>query len=230
MAQTSLIVNGTLGILPQRALLAANGAYFTVSEPTTGTGVAYALQTATSATANGFLLVRNTNSVGGKNIYFDQLRITETATAPTGTLKMVFEIIAETGLVALTTAVATRTPVQGNLGAGYTQTTGAVVQVFSAGAATVPAAVGTRVTIGSAVVDTGVCVAQDTYGLNFGWDAPLGGTAGLTAARATAPATILADAPPVCVAPQTSAWLNMYWVTAAVNTPSFTYTFGYYEL
>lgn len=222
-------VNGQLGLLPQRDILAANGALFTVTEPTLGTGVAYALVTSTSATANGFLCVRNTNPVGGKNIYFDRLAITETATAPTGTLKMVFECIAETGLVTFTGSVATRTPVQGNLGQGYTQATGAQVQVFSGGAATVPAAAGTRVTIGSAVVNTGVAVIHDTYIVGFGQDTLASGKVGLTAARATDSATIVANAPAVCVAPQCSAWLNMYWVTAAANTPSFTYTFSYVE-
>lgn len=224
-------VNGQLGLLPTRDMLAASGSYFNVSEPTTGTGVAYALKTATSATDNGLLLVRNTNPVdGGKSIYFDRLLLTETATAPTGTLKMVIECIGETGLVTLTGNVATRTPVQPNQGAGFTQTTGAVVQVFSAGAATVPAAAGTRQTIGSAVINTGVCVIHDTYGVAFGGDVLAGNSAGLTAARATHSATIVTSGPAIVVAPQCSVWLNMYWVTAAANVPSFTYNFSYFEV
>ena len=48
---------------------------------------------------------------------------------------------------------------------------------FSAGAATVPAAVGTRRNLAEIHIDTGVCVQHDTYVVDFGVDAPSIGTA-----------------------------------------------------
>lgn len=219
-----IVVNGTFNSLSARQFLAGQGNYFTVCEPTIGTGVAYALQTSSSATANGFLAVSN---AGTKTIYFDRLTITETATAPTGTLRMTFEAYNETGIVTLTGNVATRTPV--NLNPTFPNTTGATVQMFSAGAATVPAAAGTRRTLAEFHVDTGVCVAQDTYTLDFGADGATIGKTGLTAARATDPAAIAVAADPIVVGPNSTTWLNMYWVTAATNIPSFTYKFSYIE-
>jgi hypothetical protein len=226
--QTLTTPNGAVALLSSRQMLAGQGKTFVVTEPTLGTGVAYALKTSTSATDNGFLCVSNNNAVGGPSIYFNRLSITETATAPTGTLRMTFEAISETGIVALTGSVASRTPVQIN--AAYGQGTGAVVQFFSAGAATVPAAVGTRRNLAEIHLDTGVCVAHDTYVVDFGAEGPAITTAGLTAARATAPAAIGTVAPAIVVAPQSTVWLNMYWITAAANTPSFTYMFSYHEL
>lgn len=225
MAGASVVVNGQIGLPSSRQMIAAAGGFYTVTEPTLGTGVAYALQTSSSATANGFLMVSNN---GSKTIYFDKLIITETATAATGTLRMTFEAINETGIVAMTGNVATRTPV--NINPAYPNTTGATVQMFSAGAATVPAAVGTRRTMAEINIATGVLVAQDTYVIDFGADGPSVGKAGQTAARATDPATIQVTAPPLVVSPNTTTWLNMYWVTAAANIPSFLYNFSYAEL
>lgn len=229
MAITALTTpNGSIPLLSTRQVLAALGKTFSVTEPTFGTGVAYALQTGTSATANGFLCVSNSNPVGGANIVFDRLAITETAAAATGTLRMTFEAISESGIVAMTGNVATRTPV--NLNTGTANSTGATVQFFSAGAATVPAAAGTRRSLFEVNITTGVLVAQDTIIVDFGADGNAPIKNGGAAARATDPATQPASAPALVVAPGTSAWLNMYWVTAAANAPSFLYTFTYHEL
>lgn len=231
MAQVSQVVlNGQVGLLSSKDMLAAGGALFNVTNPTIGTGIVHANKTAWSATANGFLAVQNNNPVGGKNIYFDRLEITETATAPTGTLVMRWEAYNETGIVALTGAVATATPVQINTGNGYSQSTGAVVQLFAAGAPAVPAAVGTRRLQGQAFIPTGVCVANDVYVLDFSSDSVSGGTAGLTAARATAPARLVTSFAPICVAPQTTTWLNQWWVTAGANVPSYEVNFTFIEL
>ena len=230
MPITSLsTTNGAVALLTSEQMLVALGKGFVVTEPTLGTGVAYALQTATSATANGFLMISNNNTTAsGTNIYLDRLTITETAAAPTGTLRMTFEAINEQGIVAMTGNVATRTPV--NLNTAFTNATGATVQFFSGGAATVPAAVKTRNTLAEIHIDTGVAVQHDTYVIDFGVDSSTIGTAGLTAARAAAPATISTVAPALMVAPQTTTWLNMYWVTAATNVPSFTYQLTYFEV
>lgn len=226
----AVVLNGQVGFPSSRQMLAAAGKYFVVTNPTPGTAIAYALQTGFSATANGLFAIKNTNTVGGANIQLDYLKLKQTATVPTGTLVMNFEAYNETGLVAMTGNVATRTPVQLNQGAGFTQATGAVVQSFAAGAATVPAAVGTRVLQSIGSINTGVAVVHDTYIMNFGADGVLGGTAGLTAARATASATIASQMAPVIIAPQTTSWLNMWWVTQAANTPSFEFELAFIEI
>ncbi len=228
MANTAFVLNGTVGLLSSRQMVAGSGSYFTVTEPTLGTGVAFATVTSSSATANGLFVVRNTNAVGGKNIYLDRLSLIETAAAPTGALTMRVEVVQETGLVVGTGAVATRTPVQINN--GFPQTTGAVVQAFSAGAITIPAAVGTRTTIDDVAIPHGLnAIVHDNYIVDFGADGPSTSTIGLTAARTQA-SRIATQAAPVVVAPQNSVWLNMYWITQAANVPSFCYSLTYAEL
>lgn len=226
MASTALVVNGQISLLKPRAALVAAGAGFIVNNPTPGTAIAYANQTSYSATANGMFLVQNNNPLGGKNIILDQLALVQTATAPTGTLVARFEVVSETGIVAMTGNVASRTPV--NLLSSAFPVTGAGVQSFATGAATVPAAAGTRKILGVVALDCGVSVAHDKWVLDFGGDAS--GTAGLTAARATAPATIVTAAPQVVIGPQSSAWINGWTLTGAANVPSYEFALTYFEI
>lgn len=227
MAVTSnFVLNGQVGILPPDQSAAGAGKYFVVTNPTPGTAIAYAQQVTFSATANAMFSIANTDVVGGTNIYVDYLKLIQTATAPATTLVMRFEVFNETGLVTLTGNVATRTPVSVNSAFAVPGT--ATVQSFAAGAGTVPAAVGTRRLQSVAAINTGVAVIHDQYILQFGSGDTVGGTAGLTAARATASATITGQAAPVVVAPQSTSWINMWWVTGTTNVASFEFEMGLY--
>lgn len=206
-------------------MLAANGGYFSVTNPTPGTAIAWATITAFSATANGLFVVQNT---GNKNIYLDYLYLRQTATAPATTSSLNIDVWNETGLVTGTTAVATRTPVGVNTGS--TQVTGAVVQSFAAGAITIPAAVGTRRLQAVASIPTGITVAQDSFRFDFGADGPGMAKVGLTAARAADPSASCGSAPPIVVAPNTTSWINAWWVGQATNVPSFEFNLTYFEL
>lgn len=208
-------------------MLAANGGYFSVTNPTPGTAIVWATLTAFSATANGLFVIQNT---GAKNIYLDYLYLRQTATAPTGTLSLNIDVFNETGIVTGTGAVATRTPVGINTGSGISQVTGAVVQSFAAGAITIPAAVGTRRLQAIASIPTGVTVAHDSFRFDFGADGPGMAKVGLTAARATDPAALCGSAPPIVVAPQTTSWINAWWPTQAANVPSLEFELTYFEL
>jgi len=228
MSAFAFVLNGQVGLPSSRQILAANGKFFTVTNPTIGTPVVGALKTAWSATANGMLVVANNAPIGGPSIYFDRYYLRLRATAPTGTLTMNFEAYNETGIVAGNTAVSTATPIQVNTGAA--QSTNATVQVFAAGAITIPAAVGTRRLQDTASLVTGVAVDGDVYELQFGQDGLAASKNGGAAARATDPARIVAGMGPIVVAPQTTSWLNMWWLTAATNTPSWEFGFSYFEL
>lgn len=229
----SVVVNGTFNTLSSRQYLAGAGNYWQITNPTPGTAIAYANQTSFSATANGMFSIRNTQSAGAnsKSIYLDRLKLIQTATAPTGTLVMRFEVFIETGAVAMTTAVATRTPINCNPASTTLPSTIAVVQSFAAGAATVPAAAtgATRTLVDVGSLQCGVQVTHDEYVIDFGADGPATGTAGLTAARATAPARISTQMAPVVIAPNCTAWLNGWVVTGAANVPSFEFALGWTE-
>ena len=226
MASTALVVNGQISLLKPRAALVAAGSGYNVTNPTPGTAIVYATQSSYSATANGMFCISNANGVGGKNIVLDQLTLLQTATAPTGTLVARFEVVSETGIVAMTGNVATRTPL--NLLSSSFAPTNATVQSFAAGAATVPAAAGTRKILAQIAVDCGVSVIHDKWVLDFGGDAS--GTAGLTAARATAPATIVTAAPQIIIWPQSSAWINGWTLTGATNVPAYEFALTYFEI
>jgi len=226
--QTSAVVlNGQVGLLSSRDILAGAGKYFVVTNPTPGTAVVAATVTAFSATANGFLLVQNTNPIGGANIYFDYLSLILTGTAPTATTVLRAEVFNETGIVTGTGNVATRTPV--NLNTGGSQSTGAVVQSFAAGQITIPAAVGSRRLQSVTNIPTSLGITGDNYVFAFGTDGNPAGSGQLTAVRATAPARIVTECAPVMVAPQTTSWINLWWLTQATNAASWEFEFGYIE-
>lgn len=209
-------------------MLAGAGKYFTVTNPTIGTPVVGATITAWSATANGMFVISNGAGAGGPNIYLDSLTLRLRSTAPTGTLTQQWECYNETGIVVGTTAVTTRTPVQVNT--GLPQTSVATVQAFAAGAITIPAAVGTRRLQDTAVITTGLGIDGDTYVLQFGQDGVVGGKNGGAAVRATDTAQIVAGMGPIVIAPQTTSWLNMWWLTQAANVPSWEYNLRFFEL
>lgn len=212
-----------------RQQLVKAGKCFVVTNPTPGTAIVHANKTSFSATANGLFVIANNNPSGsGINIYLDQLFLVQTAAAPTGTLVMHLDVYNETGIAAGTTAVATRTPV--NLNPSSTNTTNATVQSFAAGAITIPAAVGVRRLMMVHTISTGVTVQHDTFLVNFGSDHGPVAKNGGAAARATDPATIVSAAPAVCIAPQTTSWINQWWVTAAANVPEYEFALTYTEL
>lgn len=228
MPASALVLNGNIGLLTSRQMLASQGAYFVITNPTLGTGVVWATLATQSATANGLFVIQNTNQVGGKNIYLDKLKLKQTATAPTATLSMNFEAFNEIGLVAGTTAVATRTPI--GINTGGTQVTGAVCQAFSAGGITIPAAVGTRRLQDTCDIATGLTFVKDQFIVDFGQDGPSPSIPGLAAARLTTPVRMSAQMGPVVIAPQTTTWINMWWDATATNVPSFEYSLGFIEL
>ena len=225
----AIVVNGTFNTLSSRQFLSGAGQAFKITNPTAGTAIAYANQTSFSATANGLFLIKNTASLGGKSIYLDRMKLIQTATAPTGTLVMRFEVFLETGLVAMTGNVATRTPVSSNPAMQNPLSTVAVAQSFAAGAATVPAAVGTRTLVDVGSLQCGVQVQHDEYVVDFGADGPAIGTAGLTAARATGPARIATQMDAVVIAPQSTAWINQWVLTGAANVPSYEFNLSWIE-
>jgi hypothetical protein len=75
-----------------------------------------------------------------------------------------------------------------------------------------------------------VTVIHDTVCINFGADGGPVAKNGGAAARATDPAVIVSQMPAVCIAPQTTSWINQWWVTAAANTPSYEFALTYLEI
>ncbi len=228
-----IVANGQVGLIGTRGSLAQAGKYFVATNPTPGTAIAYALKTSYSATANGLFSISNGNPAGsGTNLYLDFVEITQTATVPTGCLVMRFECIVEQAVTALTTAVNATALVPVNVNSGSNTASQATFTYFTTGAGTVPTAVASRRTVGIAALPTSVAVANSTYGIQFSSLANVGpesNGAGLTAAAATAPNRLYTSMPACVLGPQTTAFIQMWWITAAANTPSFEFTVGWAE-
>ncbi len=212
--------------LSQRQRLARNGSSWVVNCQTPGTAIAYAQLTAFSATANGLFVIQNGYAASsGVFIHLDRLELFQTAAVATGTTWS-FEAYNETGIVAGTSAVITRTPIQVN--SGKAQTTSVVVQAFNAGAITIPAAVGTRTLVGQAWIPIGLNVVKDTYVMDFGSDGIAASKTGVTAARATDVARCTGQMNAVIIPPQSTTWINMWGCGSA--TPSFEYNLVYHQI
>jgi hypothetical protein len=228
MPATNIVLNGSIGLLSNRQQLAYQGKYFLVTNPTIGTPVVGATIVAWSATANGMFVFANTAASGGPSIVLDRLILRLRSTAPTGALTQQWEAYNEIGIVTGTGNVTTRTPVQGNAAAPQTSVT--TCQAFAAGCITIPAAVSPRRQVGSATISTGLGIDGDTYTLQFGADGPVTGKQGITAVRAVDSANIVGHMDPIIVAPGTTTWLNMWWLTQAANVPSWEYAVSWFEL
>ena len=224
MSASAVVLNGSISPLSSQEALAQSGNLFVVNCQTPGTAIAYAALTSFSATANGLFVIANNNAPGGKNIWLKRLDLFQTASVATGTTWSM-EAYNESGIVAGTTAVITRTPVNVKPGGAAPLAT---VQAFNAGAITIPAASGTRVLQGQAWLPIGVNVAKDVYTIDFGSDAPAAAKTGLTAARATDVARCVAQMNAICIPPQTTSWLNLWG--CGTSAPSFEYNLIFAEV
>ena len=221
MAGAIAAFSGQLNLSGWRQALAANGLYYVATNPTPGTGVVCGTVTAFSATADGLFTISNN---GGKTIQLDYLALNMSGTAPTATTVMKMAAFNEVGIVAPSAGNVAIVP-KGVLNTGPSSS--AVINGFSAAMCTIPAAVGTRTLVGNWSIPTSLGITGDTYTMLFGGD-PVP-TPGLTAVRATAPANIVAAAPPLSIAPQNTLILDWWWVGQATNGPTFEYTLGYIE-
>lgn len=219
----------TLSIIPGKQVLADEGAYFVATNPTIGTGVAYALQTSFSATA-AFLALFNNNPAsvgGGRNLYLDTLRLILTGTAPATTVSLEGAVVLDTKDRTPTANNARITPANVS-GDDPADASNVVLQAFSAGAMTVPAAGGGARTVSRFHLATGLGITGDEYCVEFGGPQMQHGFMGLTAARATVPARIATHAPPVVIPPQTWGLVHLWWLTATTNAPNFEYELGFF--
>lgn len=226
MANTAFVLNGQVGLLRPRQMIAGAGKYFVATNPTPGTGVLFGTVTAFSATADGLFTIANNNPTGsGVNIYLDYLSLNMSGTAPTATTVLKMAVFNEVGIVAPSAGNVAVTPRNVMIGG---VTTNAVVNGFSSAAMTIPAAVGTRTLVSNISIPTSLGVTGDTYVVQFGGEAS--GANALTAARATAPARIVVTASPVTIAPQTTAIIDAWWVGQATNGPTWEFELGWAEM
>jgi hypothetical protein len=211
--------------VPTKHLLADEGSYFLATNPIIGTGVAHALVTAFAATS-GLFVIKNNGPSNGKRIYLDYLRLMVTAIG-TACVSEEFAFVLDSG---------NRAPTAGNVAVVPVNTNGdvpsagtiAVLQAFSAGALTVPAAVTPR-TVGRVKMPVGVNIVGDEYVIQFGSTDPGVGSGVLTAIRAVQPAKIVAHAAPIVIGGGQSLVIHRWGLTEATTAPSFEYELAWWE-
>src|SRR5882672_163527 len=221
------VLNGQIGLGSSRQQLAASGKVYVVTNPTPGTAIAFANNTAFSATANGLWCISNQNPTGGATIYLDRVKLIQTATAPANGLVVRAECYTASGVVALSGAFLARTPV--NVNPGYPSNSGGTVTTFAAGAGTVSAKSNTRLG-GVMFAAEGAIVRYDALTFEFGADGLSKGKVGVTAAHAVDPTDIVVVAPPMSIAPGYSGWMNLWGVAPDTNVPSYEFQIQYAEV
>jgi hypothetical protein len=223
MASSTAVFNGTVGLLPPRQQAAAAGGYYTITNPTPGTGIVCGTVTAFSATADGLITISNS---GARTIYLDALSLMMSGTAPTATTVQKIAVYLENGTVAPSagSSVVSAKPLNPTAGGG----SGATCNVFAAGMATIPAAVGTRTLVSNGSLPTSLGITGDTYVYIFGGDPSVTGGAS-TAVRATAPARLVTTCNAVTIPPGFTAIIDWWWIGQATNGPTFEYELGWFE-
>lgn len=217
--------SGQINQVGWRQAVAAAGQYYTITNPTPGTGILCGTVTAFSATADGLYTISNNSPVnGGKTIQLDMLKLDMSGTAPTATTVMKMAAFVEQGIVAPSAGNSVVVAKNVNpAGPGSV----AVINQFVSAMCTIPAAVGTRTLVGNWSIPTSLGVTGDTYTTLFGADPAAFGA--LTAVRATAPANLVVAAPPITIPPQSTCIIDWWWVGQATNGPTFEPTLTWLE-
>lgn len=207
---------------------ADEGAYFTAQNPTVGTGVALNAQIQAFSATNGFIVLRNTASVGsGIRCYLDCLELivtaATTAVASVDLLAVLDTIDRSPSTAANGTAA---TPVNVN----SDDATGSALSVIgynAGGAMTIPAASGSSRRASRLHAATGLHFAGDSIVFKFGCE-PDGATQGLTAVRAVGAAKTIAAGAPVIIGPQQTCVLHRWSLTEA-GAPSYEWELRWWE-
>ena len=210
----------SLALMPRartdKQLVADEGAYFVATNPTPGTAIAFALNAAVSETAGYFLSIKNTEPANGKRIYLDYLRLICAVAPASATAGDMFIKLDSAGFSSGGSAI---TPVNPN----YDSTTASVADV-RAGALTTAARVAARLVV-RARLRTAIPVVGDE------WDFVFGAYEHSTAQvfNGTNPQRMPIGLPPIIIAPQSFALLQLWFPGNAVTPASFEFELGMVE-
>lgn len=217
-----------LSLVPTKHLLAAEGSFFTATNPTPGTGISTnAVETSFSDT-RGFFVMGNLDAAGGKTIYLDYLRLILLATAPTATVSLHFAIKKSVVTREPTTAAnrTILTPAPAKTGSS---SIARPMSYANAGAMTVPASAVSDPILARLCVPTGLGIAGDEYVLFFGGPNGVDSSRGGAAVRATDPGRVVAHGPPIAIAPGEWVVIHRWWLTEATNGPNFEFELAWWE-
>ena len=199
--------------------LCEEGSYFTVINPTPGTGLATVGSTGCQSLSDlvTFFMLINNDVVGGKNLYLDYLKLICTVAGTAGaSLHYTTKIDNGVGRYSSGTTL-TSTPVNCNMNSSRTT----VTLAYAGPVVTLAATASVRI-LSNGVLKTGIPVIGDTYILDFGAKA-----IGVGSAVATINSVIF-NHPPMVLGPQQSFFLHL-WLPSQSAASSYELEVGWWE-
>jgi hypothetical protein len=217
-------------ILQSPQVQAQYGSRFVVTNPTPGTGLQMGLITAFSDTTAAFIAFKNNDSVGGKSVYLDKIKLLLTGTAPATTTVLHMAVkIDSTSRTPTAGSPASETPVNPNGGSSV----GSIVSPFNiatGGASiTVPASGSNARLVSRGEIATNLGITGDEYTFWFGNASDVGSHGGGTAVRSTAAGRFSTNMEPVIVPPTWWCVITLWWLTQTTNAATFEHEVAWAE-
>jgi hypothetical protein len=208
--------------------LADEGSYYITRTPTIGTGIPTIAALASFTDLSPFIIVSNSNPVGGRVIYLDYIKLLVTAAGASGT-NMLYA-------TKLDTIIRTSTAGSGGNGTGFTSVlqgpvaTGTGVPnnsaalIYAGALAANASSLQARV-LANGALRTAICVVNDQYQFNFGG---CNGQLDPVLASGAAIAQKAVPHPPVAIGPQHSFSFHV-WAASQSAATSFEVEIGHVE-
>jgi hypothetical protein len=209
-------------LVPTKHMLSDEGGYFVTTNPTPGTTVAAAVQAAFSDTVAAFV-IQNTDSLGGKRVYLDYIKLLPTVAPATSVSAQYALKLEPSSQRAPTAGQAQISPVNTNGDDGTKPVT--LVQAFTGGAfLTVPASSAASRLVGRGCLRGSIPVVGDELCLQFGAVDPASG--GAPPATASHQGSTTA---PIIIAPGGSLTVHLWFPSNATTGLSAEYEIGHWE-
>ena len=203
-----------------RALLAEEGSYYTVTNPTPDTPVACGIIAAYVVTTPLFHIA-NLEGAGGRNIILDYVKLRVTV-APASGVNAIYTVDVDSSPRVSTAPTGGSNRTVNNVNPSRANDFGGQVWAFTGGAVlTVMAGSNVR-TIGHGAIAHSIPIAHDELLLTFGQPQSIG-------APATAVTRRVGNCPPVVIPPQCSASIHIYFVSNAATGLSAEYEMGLWQ-
>ena len=219
----------TQSLVSTRQVLVEEGTYFSITNPTPGTAIAYGSSgtQATFVDTVPFLQILNTGNPGDPNapiVYPDYIKLAQLGTAPASTTSVRAALKLDNGFrVATAGTPATNVPLSTNMNLATAQPASRVV-TFSGAVATIPAASAAARLVANWQVKGGPTLNLDEYITAFGInDAALGG------GYLTTVASYEARVPPVAIGPGQCLTMYLWFISGITNPFSYEFEIGLWE-
>lgn len=225
---------GVPGVPATKNNLLREGSYWCSRTPTPGTGVASNVQATFSDTVP-FLYLFNKDPAGGKSVELDYLKIIVTVAAASGTTAQ-YAVKLDNGAGAggtgqgrfpTTNNTTAAVPISNNFEITAPASVLQVLYQSSGTASAVPAA-SSNARVAAEGAFGGLTIVGDELVVEFG-KTDQSASYVLTAAQATFPGRKVSSAPPVVLAPQTSAVVHLWFAGNATTGLSYSFELGHAE-